>query len=78
MYLIFGYRKLNFLPNCWDKTPHLVHDVLELHDGHADEPVLSPEAVVLDPDVQLVGRDLVLVPDNAETEKEYHGHSYVA
>ena len=47
-------------------TMYLVHDVLKLHDGDPDEPVVPAEAVVFHPDVQLVGRHLVLVADDAE------------
>ncbi len=45
---------------------YLVHDVLELHYGDADEPVVPAEAVVLHPDVELIGRHLVLVSDDAK------------
>jgi hypothetical protein len=49
---------------------YLVHDVLELHNGNANEPVVPAEAVVLHPDVELIGRHLVLVSDDAKRAKK--------
>jgi hypothetical protein len=45
---------------------HLVDDVLQLHYGHADEAVLTGEAVVLHADVQLEVVQLFLVSDGAK------------
>ncbi len=50
---------------------YLIHDVLELHNGDANEPVVSTEAVVLHPDVKFIGRHLVLVSDDAKRAKTW-------
>ena len=42
---------------------YLIDDILELHHRHADQSVVAPEAVVLDGDVELIRRHLLLVPD---------------
>ena len=45
---------------------NLIHDILELHHGDTDQPVLPAEAVVLHADMELVGRQLVFVSDYTE------------
>lgn len=47
-------------------TAALLYDIPQLHDGRADQPVLTREAVVLDADVQLVRIRVVLVAENTE------------
>ncbi len=54
-----SHKALNTLRN-----PYLVLDVLELHDGDSDEPIVAAEAIVLDGDVQLVRADAVFVADH--------------
>ena len=35
---------------------YLIHDILELHDGDPYEPVFPTKAVILDTNMELVGR----------------------
>ena len=49
----------------------LVHDISELHHTDSYQSVVPAEAVVLHGDVELVGRHLLLVTDNAEGEKSF-------
>ncbi len=51
----------------------LLHNVLELHDGHADQLVLARKAVILTADVQLVAFRLVLVSQDAAKRNTSHG-----
>ena len=48
-----------------EKYSHLVQDVSQLHHAHSDQSVVTAEAVVLHGYVELVGRHLLLVTDNA-------------
>ena len=48
---------------------YLVLNVFELHNGHADEPVVPEGAVVLDGDVQLVEGQSVFVANDTEIER---------
>jgi hypothetical protein len=50
---------------------YLVLNVLELHDGHPDEPVVAEGAVVLDGDVELVEGEGVFVADDAGKDFEW-------
>ena len=47
---------------------NLVHDVFQLHHRDTDELIVATKAVILHPDVQLVGRHLLLVADDAGGE----------
>ena len=55
---------------------YLVHDISELHHADPDQTVIPAEAVVLHSDVELVGRHLLLVTDNAEGEKSFSEQSF--
>jgi hypothetical protein len=46
-------------------SAYRIHDVFELHDGHANECVVPTEAVVLHSNVELVGQHLLLVSNDA-------------
>ena len=48
---------------------NLVHDVFQLHHRDTDELIVATKAVILHPDVQLVGRHLLLVADDAEEQE---------
>ena len=55
---------------------YLVHDISELHHTDSDQSVVPAEAVVLHSDVELVGRHLLLVTDNAGGEKSFSEQSF--
>ena len=54
-----------------EKYSHLVQDVSQLHHAHSDQPVVTAEAVILHGYVELVGRHLLLVADNAGQEEGF-------
>ena len=54
---------------------NLVDDVLQLDDGHADQPVVPGEAVVSDADMQLVAVERLLVTDHAAGRETEPGQS---
>ena len=54
-----------------EKYSHLVQDVSQLHHAHSDKSVVTAEAVILHGYVELVGRHLLLVADNAGQEEGF-------
>jgi ATP-dependent DNA ligase len=55
-------------------TTHLLDDVTQLHDGHANQAIISGKAVILDADVQFECIQQLLISDDAavrgkETQK---------
>ena len=61
-------KNISIVPDPCHHSHYLVDDVLELHDGHAHQPVVAAEAVVLDGDVELVRGHLLLVANVAVTK----------